>query len=147
MEIQAFLSLVLVCGVLSKPITKLSEEEGVVEVGSKQEDRSGKTFGSQEGNGLGSILEILGRILGSVTETIVSVVATKIQIVQSLSSSGVVAGAVEGAAKGGAVLAEEGPGLVSAGVNLASQLIKLKLLLIKGLQQEGNNEEKAENNV
>ena len=67
----------------------------------------------------------VGRILGAVTETIVSVVATKIQIIRTLSSSGVVAGAVEGAAKGGAVLVEEGPGLVSAGVNLASQLIKV----------------------
>ena len=66
-----------------------------------------------------------GRILGAVTETIVSVVATKVQIVQSLSSSGVVAGAVEGAAKGGAGLVQEIPGLVSAGVNLASQLIKV----------------------
>ena len=35
------------------------------------------------------------------------------------------AGVVEGAAKGGAVLAQEGPGLVSAGVKLASQLIKV----------------------
>ena len=59
------------------------------------------------------------------TETIVSVVATKDQIVQSLSSSGVVADAVEGAAKGGAGLVQEIPGLVSAGVNLASQLIKV----------------------
>ena len=59
------------------------------------------------------------------TEKIVSVVATKVQIVQSLSSSGVVAGAVEGVAKGAAALAQEGPGLVSAGVNLASQLIKV----------------------
>ena len=59
------------------------------------------------------------------TETIVSVVATKIQIVQSLSSSGVVADVVEEAAMGGAGLAREGPGLVSAGVNLASQLIKV----------------------
>ena len=57
------------------------------------------------------------------TETIVSVVSTKIQIVQSFFSSGAVA--VDGAAQGGAVLAEEGPGLVSAGVNLASQLIKV----------------------
>ena len=64
-------------------------------------------------------------ILGVVTETIVSVVATKIQIIQSLSSSGVVADVVEGAVKGGAVLVQEGPGLVSAGVNLASQLIKV----------------------
>jgi hypothetical protein len=60
---------------------------------------------------------LTGRILGAVTETIVSVVSTKIQIIQSLSFSGV----VEGVAKGGTGLAEEGPGLVSAGVNLYSQ--------------------------
>ena len=59
------------------------------------------------------------------TETIVSVVATKVQIVHTLSSSGVVAGAVEVAARGAAGLAEEGPGLVSAGVNLARQLFKV----------------------
>jgi hypothetical protein len=32
----------------------------MVEVGSTQEERSAKTIGSQEGNGLGSLLEILG---------------------------------------------------------------------------------------
>ena len=71
------------------------------------------------------LLRSVGRILGAVTETIFSVVATKIQIIQALSSSGVVAGVVEGAAKGGAVLAQEGSGLLSAGVNLAKELIKV----------------------
>ena len=58
-------------------------------------------------------------------ETIVSVVATKIQIIQALSSFSVVAVVAEGAAKGGAVLAQEGSGLLGAGFNLARELIKV----------------------
>ena len=76
----------------------------------------------------------VGRILGAVTETIVSVVATKINIVQTLTSSGVVAGAVEGVAKGGAVLAQEGPGLVRAGVNFARELIKVGKMSTNNVQ-------------
>ena len=68
------------------------------------------------------------------TETIVSIVATKINIVQTLTSSGALAGAVEGLAKGGAVLAQEGPGLVSAGVNFARELIKVGKMSTNNVQ-------------
>ena len=69
---------------------------------------------------------IPGTIFGAVTETVVSVVTSKVKIVQSLSDSGAVADVVTGAAKSGSVLAESGPGLVRAGVELAGELIKVR---------------------
>ena len=57
----------VICGTESKPTVQISE--GNVEVGKKdlvvvedqQRDRRGKTFGSEDGNGLGFVLENLGK--------------------------------------------------------------------------------------
>ena len=65
--LKALLLLMLVCGAESKPNIQISEVDG--EVGKKafdderdqHMDRRGKTFGSDDGNGLGYVLENLGK--------------------------------------------------------------------------------------
>ena len=57
----------VICGTDSKPTVQISEgnveagKKALNNVGDQQMDRRGKTFGSEDGNGLSYVLENLGR--------------------------------------------------------------------------------------
>ena len=65
--LKALLLVMLICGTQSKPTVQISEgnvqvgKKALDNVGDQQMDRRGKTFGSEDGNGLSYVLENLGR--------------------------------------------------------------------------------------